>query len=53
MSGPERRHAAAEARVPPSQVTNRPDGVRDFATNMNGALASKTLAAALLTRIRD
>lgn len=87
MSGPERRHAAAEARcglsgvlssldvlwvnhparesdavkprqlhvarrcglaVPDSQVTNRPDGVRDFARGVGGALASKALAAALL-----
>ncbi len=87
MSGPERRHAAAEARVglsgvltsldvlwvnyparesdalkprqldvarrcgftvPYSQVTNKPDGVRDFARGVGGALAGKTLAAALL-----
>lgn len=87
MSGPERRHAAAEARcglagvlssldalwvnhparesdalkprqlhmarqcglrVPDSLITNRPDVVRDFADGAGGALASKTLAAALL-----
>lgn len=87
MSGPERRHATAEARVglggvlssldvlwvnyparesdalkprqlhvarrcglavPDSQVTNKPDGVRDFARDVDGALACKTLAAALL-----
>lgn len=87
MSGPERRHATAEARVglggvltsldvlwvnyparesdalkprqldvahrcgltvPDSQVTNMPDGVRDFARDVGGAMASKTLAAALL-----
>lgn len=87
MSGPERRHATAEARcglsgvlsslevlwvnhparesdalkprqlhvarrcgltVPDSQVTNKPDGVRDFARGVGGALAGKTLAAALL-----
>ncbi|MGH3908314.1 MAG: ATP-grasp ribosomal peptide maturase [Pseudonocardiaceae bacterium] len=87
MSGPERRHATAEARVglggvlssldvlwvnyparesdalkprqldvarrcgltvPDSQVTNRPDSVRDFARDVGGALAGKTLAAALL-----
>lgn len=87
MSGPEWRHAAAEARcgldgvlssldvlwvnypsresdalkprqlhvarrcglrVPDSLVTNRPAGVRDFARDIGGALASKTLAAALL-----
>ncbi len=34
--------------VPDSVVTNRPAGVRDFARNVNGALAGKTLAAALL-----
>lgn len=87
MSGPERRHAVAEARcglagvlssldvlwvnyparesdalkprqlhvarhcglqVPDSLVTNRPDSVREFATSVGGALAGKTLAAALL-----
>lgn len=87
MSGPERRHAAAEARcalagvlssldvlwvnyparesdalkprqlhvarhcglqVPESLVTNRPTGVREFAHSVDGALAGKTLAAALL-----
>lgn len=87
MSGPERRHAAAEARcglagvlssldvlwvnyparesdalkprqlhvarrcglrVPNSLVTNKPDGVREFAESIGGALAGKTLAAALL-----
>lgn len=87
MSGPERRHAAAEARcglagvlssldvlwvnyparesdalkprqlhvarrcglsVPDSVVTNRPAGVRDFARNVNGALAGKTLAGKTL-----
>lgn len=87
MSGPERRHAAAEARcglagvlssldvlwvnyparesdalkprqlhvarrcglrVPDSLVTNRPAGVREFAQSIDGALAGKTLAAALL-----
>ncbi|MCA1695841.1 MAG: ATP-grasp ribosomal peptide maturase, partial [Actinobacteria bacterium] len=87
MSGPEWRHAAAEARcglggvlssldvlwvnypsresdalkprqlqvarrcglrVPDSLVTNRPASVRDFARNVGGALAGKTLAAALL-----
>lgn len=34
--------------VPDSQVTNTPDGVRDFARGVGGAMASKTLAAALL-----
>lgn len=87
MAGPERRHAAAEARcglagvlssldalwvnyparesdalkprqlhvarqcglkVPDSLITNRPEVVRDFAAGSGGALASKTLAAALL-----
>lgn len=87
MSGPERRHATAEARcglsgvlssldvlwvnyparesdalkprqlhvarrcgltVPDSLVTNKPDGVRDFARGVGGTLASKTMAAALL-----
>lgn len=87
MSGPERRHAAAEARcglagvlsslavlwvnyparesdalkprqldvarrcglrVPDSLVTSNPDGVREFARSIDGALAGKTLAAALL-----
>ncbi|HWR48550.1 MAG TPA: hypothetical protein VN327_13205 [Pseudonocardiaceae bacterium] len=87
MSGPERRHAAAEARcglsgvlssldvlwvnhparesdalkprqlhvarhcglrVPDSLVTNKPTGVRDFACSVDGPLAGKTLAAALL-----
>ena len=87
MSGPERRHAAAEARcglagvlssldvlwvnyparesdalkprqlhvarqcglrVPDSLVTNKPDGVREFAHSIGGALAGKTLAGALL-----
>lgn len=87
MSGPERQHAAAEARcglagvlsslnvlwvnyparesdalkprqlhvarqcglsVPESLVTNRPAGVRDFARRVDGPLAGKTLAAALL-----
>ncbi|MGH3694664.1 MAG: MvdC/MvdD family ATP grasp protein [Pseudonocardiaceae bacterium] len=87
MSGPERRHAAAEARcglagvlssldvlwvnyparesdalkprqlhvarrcglrVPDSLVTNTPAGVREFGRRVGGALASKTLAAALL-----
>lgn len=87
MSGPERRHAAAEARcglagvlssldvrwvnfparesdalkphqlhvarrcglnVADSVVTNRPAGVRNFAQEVNEALAGKTLAAALL-----
>ncbi|MGH3697345.1 MAG: ATP-grasp ribosomal peptide maturase [Pseudonocardiaceae bacterium] len=86
MSGPERRHAAAEARcglsgvltsldvlwvnhpsaesdavkprqlhvarrcglrVPDSQVTNRPEGVRAFAASLGGNLASKTLSASL------
>lgn len=86
MSGPERRHAAAEARcglagvlssldalwvnyparesdalkprqlqvarrcglrVPDALVTNRPDAVRGFATAVGGALAGKTLAAAV------
>lgn len=35
-------------RVPDSVVTNRPAGVRDFARSVDGALAGKTLAAALL-----
>jgi len=87
MSGPERRHATAEARVglsgvlcsldvlwvnyparesdalkprqlhmahrcgltvPDSLVTNKPEGVRDFARGVGGALAGKTMAAALL-----
>ncbi|MGI9063364.1 MAG: ATP-grasp ribosomal peptide maturase [Pseudonocardiaceae bacterium] len=87
MSGPERRHATAEARcglagvltslevlwvnypakesdalkprqlqvarrcglkVPEALVTNRPESVRDFARSVDGALAGKTLAAALL-----
>lgn len=33
--------------VPHSQVTNRPDAVRDFARDVGGALAGKTLAASL------
>jgi len=87
MSGPERRHATAEARcglagvlssldvlwvnyparesdalkprqlhvarrcglaVPDSQVTNNPTSVREFAAAMDGPLASKALAAAML-----
>lgn len=87
MSGPERRHAAAEARcglagvlssldvlwvnyparesdalkprqlhvaqrcglrVPDSLVTNEAHVVREFARSVDGALANKTLAAALL-----
>ncbi len=86
MSGPERQHAAAEARcglsgvlasldvlwvnhpshesdalkpcqldvarrcglrVPESQVTNRPEAVRDFAATVGGSLAGKTLSASL------
>jgi ATP-grasp ribosomal peptide maturase len=35
-------------RCPSSLVTNKPDGVRDFATTIDGPLASKTLAAAAL-----
>jgi hypothetical protein len=35
-------------RVPDSLVTNRPAGVREFAQSVDGALAGKTLAAALL-----
>ncbi|MEO7193493.1 MAG: ATP-grasp ribosomal peptide maturase [Pseudonocardiaceae bacterium] len=34
-------------RVPDSQVTNRPDGVREFAKNLGVALACKTLSGAL------
>jgi hypothetical protein len=34
--------------VPDSQVTNKAEGVRDFARGVGGALAGKTLAAALL-----
>jgi ATP-grasp ribosomal peptide maturase len=87
MSGPERRHATAEARcglagvlssldvlwvnyparesdvlkprqlhvarrcgltVPESQVTNKPDSVREFAVAVDGPLASKALSAAML-----
>ncbi|MGH3755178.1 MAG: ATP-grasp ribosomal peptide maturase [Pseudonocardiaceae bacterium] len=87
LSGPERRHATAEARcglagvlssldvlwvnyparesdalkprqlqvarrcglsVPNSLVTNKPSRVRKFAASVGGALAGKTLAAALL-----
>lgn len=33
---------------PDSQVTNKPDGVRDFAATVGGSLAAKTLAAAAL-----
>lgn len=33
--------------VPDSQVTNRPDGVRDFARDLGGALVCKTLGGAL------
>lgn len=33
---------------PASQVTNRPDAVRDFAATIGGPLAAKTLAAAAL-----
>ncbi|MGH3826607.1 MAG: ATP-grasp ribosomal peptide maturase, partial [Pseudonocardiaceae bacterium] len=35
-------------RCPASLVTNKPDGVRDFATAIDGPLAAKTLAAAAL-----
>jgi ATP-grasp ribosomal peptide maturase len=35
-------------RYPPSLVTNKPDGVRDFATTIGGPLATKTLSAAAL-----
>jgi hypothetical protein len=87
MSGPERRHATAEARcgfagvlssldvqwvnypsresdalkprqlhvarrcglvVPDSQVTNKPASVREFAATVDGPLAAKALAAAML-----
>lgn len=34
-------------RVPDSQVTNWPDGVREFARDLGGALVSKTLGGAL------
>lgn len=33
--------------VPDSQVTNTPNGVRDFAQGVGGPLAAKTLAASL------
>lgn len=33
--------------VPDSQITNRPEAVRDFAQGVHGALAGKTMAASL------
>ena len=33
--------------VPDSQITNKPDAVRDFVQSVNGALAGKALAASL------
>lgn len=47
---PRQLHVARRCglRVPDSLVTNKPDGVREFARCVDGALAGKTLAAALL-----
>lgn len=47
---PRQLHVARRCglRVPDSLVTNRPAGVREFARSIDGALAGKTLAAALL-----
>jgi hypothetical protein len=47
---PRQLHVARRCglRVPDSLVTNKPDGVHEFARSIEGALAGKTLAAALL-----
>ncbi len=47
---PRQLHVARRCglRVPDSLVTNKPDAVREFARCIDGALAGKTLAAALL-----